>query len=386
MQAKFLSIEGLRAWMAWWVVIVHSYDIIGRGLVPEKLEKMLTRSDAAVSVFIIVSGFVITHLLVKSSVSYGPFLARRFFRLFPIYITCLLLQILMREVWPVELAHLAWPPGSEAIRADRMAVVADTYWLRFGLHLTMLQGLVPEEVLKYITSSFLTPTWSLSLEWQFYLVAPLLIGLLRHSLWSFVLVSAAVLAGGAIARAGYLGTYAMPSMLLLSIQFFLIGIASRLYLELPHRLGVNATVFLLLGLGAVLVLHSVVATIWFVFFTFILVENDRLKPTRFVHAVMHAIATNRVIGYLGRISFSTYLIHYPLFTLSILLWPGAAQASKNEMLLHLWAVLPVVIVVSAGLYQWVEKPFIKFGARFAEPRPAALASHGPQAALPASPP
>ncbi len=38
--------------------------------------------------------------------------------------------------------------------------------------------MVPENVMPFAGTAFLGPAWSLSLEWQFYLVAPVLIGLL----------------------------------------------------------------------------------------------------------------------------------------------------------------------------------------------------------------
>ena len=45
----------------------------------------------AVMIFVILSGFVITHLVVEKHEPYGPYLGRRALRIFPIYLFALLL-------------------------------------------------------------------------------------------------------------------------------------------------------------------------------------------------------------------------------------------------------------------------------------------------------
>jgi peptidoglycan/LPS O-acetylase OafA/YrhL len=42
-------------------------------------------------------------------------------------------------------------------------------------HLFMMHGAVPNDVLPHSEYAFNMPAWSISLEWQFYLVAPLFI-------------------------------------------------------------------------------------------------------------------------------------------------------------------------------------------------------------------
>lgn len=363
LKKNFLSIEGIRAWMAWWVVLMHSYDIVGRGMLPARLESLIVRPDAPVSVFIIISGFVITHLLLKAEVDYRAFITRRFLRLFPIYAACIVLMVVIKAVASDALIDMPWPPGLGDGRAERYALVADTFWLRLMLHLSMLQGLVPEEWLPYITASFLTPTWTLSLEWQFYLIAPLLLGLLKRGLAPFCSACAVLLVLGLVAQKGLLGTYPMPSMLLLAIHLFLIGIASRLFLESDVRIPMNAGVFLVLGGVVMLWVQSLVALIWFTIFTFVLLENQRLEPSRWVDGLMRLSVTNRAVCYAGKISYSTYLIHYPVFHVAMLCWSGTQDATRPEMLAFLWSMLPLVLLASAASYRVIEQPFMQIGRR-----------------------
>ena len=104
------------------------------------------------------------------------------------------------------------------------------------LHVLLLQGLTPDSWLPFSSSALLGPAWSLSLEWQFYLVAPLLIGALRRpaSAAAAVLAMTALLAAW---RLGWLGEYRLKSSMLIAAPLFSVGIISRLvYAPLRARL------------------------------------------------------------------------------------------------------------------------------------------------------
>ena len=73
--------------MAWWVVAGHALRLTGTAQwLPAPVAKVVMKTDIAVNVFIIVSGFVITHLLMNARESYSQYIWRRFLRIAPIYI------------------------------------------------------------------------------------------------------------------------------------------------------------------------------------------------------------------------------------------------------------------------------------------------------------
>ncbi len=98
---KITELEGLRGLLAWWVVASHL--LYFSGFYDTKLGGVLgliSRGHEAVDGFIILSGFVIFLLLDKGRNSYGVFLFRRFFRLFPVFILCFLAAVLVAPLAP----------------------------------------------------------------------------------------------------------------------------------------------------------------------------------------------------------------------------------------------------------------------------------------------
>ena len=174
MTRRVPEFEGLRGLLSWWVVITHM--LLLSGYSPEALGRcwrVLVHGNQAVDVFIILSGFVIHKLWHDSREPYGIFLARRFLRLWPCYIVCLLGALALR---PCIAMAIAQPPlGDPSLR--ELALVnwqqeQSRLGTNFLVHTTMLHGAVPETWLPGSAIALLGPAWSISLEWQFYLVAP----------------------------------------------------------------------------------------------------------------------------------------------------------------------------------------------------------------------
>ena len=94
-EGRFLAIEGARAVLAWSVVLWHIagfakvnvYTCCG-----PYFPGFLLNGTLAVYVFMMISGFVITHLVLKSDENYLPYIIRRFFRLWPAHAVCFVLS------------------------------------------------------------------------------------------------------------------------------------------------------------------------------------------------------------------------------------------------------------------------------------------------------
>ncbi|MFC3060288.1 acyltransferase family protein [Paenirhodobacter populi] len=366
---SFATIESLRGWMAWWVVVTHALQLLGAGaghgpidLLPRPLLNLAMSGDAGVMVFIIVSGFVITHLLISRRESYPDYLLRRFLRIAPVYFVCLLIAVLVMDL--ARLAYAESPlPLHQSMRIDRFAAEEAHFTTHLLLHLSLLHSVLPDSWLPYAGSALLAPAWSLSLEWQFYLIAPVLIAAAMRSRWTVL----ALAAGLVVAKAGlHLSVlhWRYEGFFFLAGDLFLIGILCRLALE-RIRAGQSGMGHLLLAAVLMAQTDLKAALIWALFFALTLREAGFLPSgPRWVAAAHRMLALNPVTGALGRWSYSTYLIHIPLF--SLLVGPyvaqvGAAGVSQMAVAGILLAGMPLLVAVSALLYRFVELPPIRLG-------------------------
>jgi peptidoglycan/LPS O-acetylase OafA/YrhL len=205
------ELDGLRGLLAIWVLVYHGLTISDNiKILPAKLAEVIDGSHA-VEVFIIMSGFVITRLLVVSQEKYSQFIFRRLVRIYPTYLIAISLSILFQI--------LGWMP----VKVLPSEIIA--YALS---HITILFGALPESI-PGSGSKILNPAWSISLEWQFYLIAPLLIGFLKDSR-AAILVSAICLFSSRLFSPLFysLNIKFSGAFLLSSLSLFWVGISSFL--------------------------------------------------------------------------------------------------------------------------------------------------------------
>lgn len=367
------SIESLRGWLAWWVVLGHGLQLSGVSAsdVPGLLKPivgLLWNNTSAVHVFIIVSGFVITHVLIVKHEGYSDFILRRFFRLFPIYVFCIAISILVTSLYVH--AYIDLPFASDrTMRIERIAFTEAALWPHTLLHLTLLHGAVPDTILKYAGTSFLAPAWSLSLEWQYYLIAPFLFMVARAKNGRMLyLVATLVLIKAFLGHQTFI-YYQNESVFFLAADFFVIGILSRIVLDRMTN-GQSYIGYLLIIAALLVTIEMKVAGIW-LFFYMVAINEMRGVPMNppVLNLLARLVALNRPVAVLGKWSYSTYLVHIPIFAFVVggyVALFGAASVNKATALLLLLPSLALVAVASWALYHVVEKPFMDLGRRCVE--------------------
>jgi peptidoglycan/LPS O-acetylase OafA/YrhL len=337
------SLDGLRGLLALWVVGFHSFTIPGLyGLVPGKLQPILDGGQA-VSGFIILSGFVITRLLLLRRESYSVFMVRRFLRLFPAFALAIVFALLLQHLESMP-SHL---PAGES-------------WAYLASHLTMLFGAVPS-FWPGSGSVILNPAWSISLEWQFYLVAPLLAGLLRRKLGGFLLVALVCFVAARFV-APILSHHGLGFGFLFGyLQLFWVGIATYLLYdwslrnEGPGRFSAAALLF-----AALLFLPYAPNSgliVWLLMFALLTIRPE---------------ATNKLVGapwfvYLGAISYPLYLLHEPVVHFIVPTLRQFAEGAQLALVVFL-ATCVIAIPLSAIVHRFVEQPVIAWGKIIASRR------------------
>lgn len=369
---RLLPIEGLRGYLALWVVVCHALWLSGyEATALTGFPKLIALGSYAVDLFIIISGFVIMLVLDKQRETYLQFIVRRFFRLFPVYIVLFGVAIPLSHVsfWNVTHASQFLTPEQIAYHTDLL----ESWWTNIQwnipLHLLMLHGAVPDVLVTGAPGAFLIPAWSISLEWQFYLVAPLAFAWAVSSR-SYRRLGLCALCVVLVLAARYvLPTVEFGAALPFHVKFFFLGAASYFFYQrrAAHQLSDTAfpvaccLALFLFGLSGRA--WSLIPVGLWVAFLGLLLEH----PSSFSSRLVMPLLTNLFVLYLGRISYSLYLSHILVSIViqyALLIWvPNLSQLFHLLVLLACTTV--ATIAVSTMLYRCIESPGIRAGRSLA---------------------
>ena len=363
--------DGLRGLMALWVLLGHWASTIEA---PFGLFKSALFNHEAVTVFIILSGFAIAAMIDKKKEGYVLYIQRRVLRIFPVYLFFLLVSVLVApaalETWT------AAPDGS--MKEVRVQIASDTlaYWpYHLAAHLPALHGLVPPRLLPSTDTAFLGQAWSISLEWQFYMVAPIMIALMIGK-WPVAKVAVILMSALVIAivfrwmPAGFIGR---------SLFDFIIGIGSYYFLK-QRALGAGSFQAVpLLQAWLAIVTVGMLATpigalpyiIWATTIAAIAAfrENKTGAPEWLCRILLSG-----PFQWVGRMAYSVYLSHMLVLVAGLIL---LAALNIESNIIYATALLAFVLigtlVVSFASYRLVEMPFHNLGRRLGPKALPALA-------------
>ena len=324
-----------------------------------------------VDVFFVLSGFLITGLLVRERERLGridlrAFYARRARRILPAGLAVIIATLLFSALIlaPLDLPGVAVDAAAAALSVGnvRFAVNAMDYFAADA---------APSPLVHY---------WSLGVEEQFYLVWPALLIVAargrRPRLGVAVALGLACLASYAAALAltdlsAPWAFYSLPTRAWQLALGGLLAVSLEWHDRLPDRVLVPVG---WLGLGAILAALVVIDP------TTPYPGLAALLPSLGAAAVVLAGTRRGSVGallvlapirFLGRISYSLYLVHWPILVL-----PAANLAFDEELPLEVrFALVLASIVVAAASYRWIEQPF-QHGLRLAMPPGRTLALAG----------
>lgn len=338
---RLQRLDGTRGLLAVYVMLGHALPLAA---CPGWLNALFSHGQAAVDLFFALSGFVIVGSLARHGNRFWPFMAARGRRLLPVYMLVLALAVLATAKAD-PLAALPW--AGQAARDIVSPSLPAPLWAHLLAHLTLLHGLIPQSLLPYGWVTILGPAWSLSTEWQFYLLIALAAPR-RLDIFALALLGLGVLypllpLGGEFSRAF------LPA----ACGWFALGIASRLWL-LSNRLGL-----FIICLAGVCMLSlatgpgkAATALVW----------------TMLMLAQRHGwgrVLSARPLLYLGAISYPLYLVNEPVERL-LALWLGPALT--HHPLFFSLAFLPLSALLSltaaALLHHGVERPFMQSNKKF----------------------
>jgi peptidoglycan/LPS O-acetylase OafA/YrhL len=177
-QLYFPNLNGLRAIAAFMVIIFHIELIKSEFKIPNILSRFHLGGDLGVILFFVLSGFLITYLLLEEdnqnkTILLKNFYIRRILRIWPLYFFVVTICLFLLP----KINLLAEPAYSQPlIKSFNMKIVL--YFLFLGNILTSF----------YAHVNFARPTWSVGVEEQFYLIWPVLLKYSKNKLKTILVV------------------------------------------------------------------------------------------------------------------------------------------------------------------------------------------------------
>lgn len=243
-------------------------------------------------------------------------------------------------------------PDSNAGLFWALGVPSQFGW-NLAAHMVLAQGVIPQGVLPWAYITLLGPAWSLSTEWQFYLLAPVAMR------WCGGRVGAAfLLLGMAVCyrvAAGGLPEYWQFSRAFLpdAAGFFALGLVSAVWLR-EARVWPLAVVFVVVcGLGLVSgnAAKMVTPLVWVV----VLAAQKFGGPWLLPWALDLPVAR-----FLGAVSYPLYLLNAPVQrALAMLVAPFMAGDALRFTLVWLPLALVGPVLAAWAVHRWVEMPLMR---------------------------
>lgn len=349
------ELEGLRGLMALWVVAGHA--LASLPMLSSKIPANLLNTQA-VDVFIMLSGFVIFFMLDNKPQSYGKYITQRFFRIFPIYLVALIVSFIMLDFTTSVLTHALTAPATNG-RLELIDQFNKSPSLHAFFHLLLIQGAVPVSILKDSSFTILGQAWSVSVEWQFYIIAPLLFALMnkitnKKNCFALFIILAFMIGYGKITDKGFYGN----NLFAFSIGYITFYFYKNIYPLIDiNQLKVGSAIVIFLSI-VLLEKDAFPVIIWVVSFYAVL-KKDMCGKLSFIGKILDW----KPVLYIGRISYSIYMVH-----MAIVFYILSLLSGFNELPLYIYVAFPfgcivVSIAISSVTYKYIEKPMMSLGKR-----------------------
>jgi len=353
---RLVCLDGLRGVLAFYVMLSHTLPFAP---MPHWLAWLFWHGGAGVDVFFILSGLVIVQSLANFGYRSRPFLIARVARIYPVFLVVFVLAVAVQPL-ATGFERMTWIAPDSPARDIWSGGWPHDWALFIATHLTMTHGLFPNGVLPDVWVGFLGAAWSLSTEWQFYLLA-LLIGKrlgLRSLAWLFLATAAVSVAWHSVAPEALQFSRAfLPN----KAQYFALGIVSALVVRQgvkgcsAYLVVLAATLMLCVGQGGIDKLLP--PMVWTACLAAQLMP-DRVYGLRLLAAALRS----RPLVWLGAISYCLYLVNEPVQKVVGVALAAAVQGDA-VLFTALWIPAAVALPVLAAWYLhiWIETPVLRWG-------------------------
>jgi peptidoglycan/LPS O-acetylase OafA/YrhL len=368
-QERIPELDGLRGMAILLVMVAHYFAVPGVGAASLLNGYWFRLGWTGVDLFFVLSGFLIGGILLGARDSpnyFKTFYARRFFRIIPVYYAWILLYAVLSMVaWNFLTARVG------TVQKIDISIPA---------HLLFLQNF--HEFLKSTVSFWwFSSTWSLAVEEQFYLVAPLLVRYLPRRILAAVLVLVTIgapLLRYAVRTGVSEGPWLAYRLMPCRADSLAVGVLAALLWNNPKaRAWLESHALVLYGLFAIF--FAGVSYLWRWYPDPLLPETQTVGYTwlAFFFAVLLLLVISRrksllawflrlgLLRELGGVSYCIYIIHTAVYLFCHMLVLHTLPAVTDGRAAFVTLLAAVITYVIAKLsWKFLEQPLLKRGHAF----------------------
>jgi peptidoglycan/LPS O-acetylase OafA/YrhL len=356
------AIDQLRGMAALLIVFYHGLALVSYQLIHHKpfstnewldagnpISALFIEGHTAVTLFMVLSGYIFTIGTYGSQIKYNAFIFNRFLRTYPLFILVLFIGI-------------SSFPSSFNI----------TGFLQTLFFMGNYQGAIS-------AGNFTAMFWAIAVEWQFYLLFPFLLQFVNRKGITFlfgIIIIVILLRGMAYLQDADIHRISYWTIMGRLDQFLVGMLIGVLYVNhfkenfAVDLLFILAFMFLMLGLYVFNKLGgwpsktylkifwpTIEALIWSAFIF------GYLSFSRWVPRLV-----GRALCSIGNISYSVYLLHFVIINLCIkydfILIVFESRHFINAIITTAFVITPITLVLSALTFNYIEKPFLDMRIKY----------------------
>ncbi len=326
------------------------------------VDQLFTIGDLAVTLFFVLSGFLITYLLIAeknatNTIAIKKYYMRRILRIWPLYYLILILGFFI-------LPHIG------LFQLPTTGLIDTGNFLQLFLFFLFFANI---GFLKYGNLSFMDQTWSVAVEEQFYLIWPFIIKYVKNIvpvLWVIIIIFAGARGCvGAMYQHGETYRKAYSLLYYLRLDNMAIGgvfayilfyqktdVLNLIYNKYVQWVNMLLLAFLWANSYVIPYIHHLAYAVMFG-----IVILNAAANAKVVFKVK-----NRLVDYFGKISYGIYMYHNIMIVASLKLCAFFLGGTSTAFFIVSYLVSILLTLWVAHLsYQYVEKYFLSFKNRFA---------------------